>query len=91
MALTKLNIGRPRQPRRVENEDVREALLRCAKKRWPDNVPFQVISVKNGIIKLSTTTIPWRAMLLWLERDLIEEINSLFGLDVVRRVYVYLD
>jgi len=90
VALTKLNIGnRVIKKRALEPEDLRQAFLRTAKEKWGEKCPLVVKSAKNGIIRISAPSAPWRTEMLWSRQEILEKINVSLGEEAVKKITVW--
>ncbi|MDO8512544.1 MAG: hypothetical protein Q7S57_04680 [bacterium] len=90
MVLTKLNItNRVIKKRALEPEDLRQAFLRSAKDKWGENCPLVVKSAKNGVIRLSAPSAPWRTEMLWSRQEMLEKINLSLSEEACKKITVW--
>jgi len=90
MAFSKLfSAGGAVKKRDIEAEDIRQAFLRVARNRWGEDVPLGPKSVRGGVIKVEAPSAPWQSALSWASQEILEEINSSFGENAVKKIIVW--
>lgn len=75
--------------RNIEAEDIRQAFLHAARAHWGENVSLEPKSVRGGVIRVEASSAPWQAALSWASQEIVEEINSSFGEEVVKKIIVW--